>query len=151
MKYISILVGLTVIVGLVIFLPKKAATPANTQYKITTLTVGREIFTAQIADIKDLQELGLSFRPDLGQKQAMLFVFPQSDIYRFWMKDMNFPIDIIWLDANKKVMYTEKNLLPSTYPQTFGPNIPSQYVVEVASGTIDRVGIFLGQKITFSL
>jgi uncharacterized membrane protein (UPF0127 family) len=151
MKYISILVGLTVIVGLVIFLPKKAATPANTQYKITTLTVGREIFTAQIADIKDLQELGLSFRPDIGQKQAMLFVFPQSDIYRFWMKDMNFPIDIIWLDANKKVMYTEKNLLPSTYPQTFGPNIPSQYVVEVASGTIDRVGIFLGQKITFSL
>src|SRR3989344_9043068 len=57
------------------------------------------------------QEKGLSGRSELKEGEGMLFVFNKPDKHLFWMKDMNFPIDIIWLDVNKKVIYIKKSAL----------------------------------------
>lgn len=130
---------------------------AKTEYKTTQIVMGGKIFSTDIADTPYLSEKGLSGRSSIADDYAMLFVFQKPDNYKFWMKDMNFPIDIIWLSADpsnssgqaKKIIYIEKNLLPSTYPQSFGPSEPSQYVVEVASGTADRLGLSLGQTVYF--
>jgi uncharacterized membrane protein (UPF0127 family) len=84
-----------------------------------------------IADTPALRELGLSSRDSLPEESGMLFVFEQPDTYNFWMKDMKFPIDIIWLDDSFKVLHVEKEVSPETYPKTFGPQAKSSFVLEV--------------------
>src|SRR5579872_3076587 len=152
MKYVYLLLGCLILLAIVIFWPMKSQAPATfgtTEYKTTTLTMGKgasvEVFNAEIADTPALQELGLSYRPSIGKNDAMLFVFPVSTPnLQFWMNGMNFPLDIIWLDSDKKIVFMEKNLSPATYPNAFGPAGDSQYVIEVAAGTADRLGLALG-------
>jgi uncharacterized membrane protein (UPF0127 family) len=137
-------------VAIVLFIIASVYT-VQTAYKTTVVTMGGQTFATEISDTPYLQERGLSYRKSIGVNNAMLFVFPQDGVYKFWMKDMNFPIDIIWLSSDKKIMYIEKNLSPSTFPQTFGPDGQSHYVVEVVAGTSDRLNLTVGQSVSFSL
>ena len=85
---------------------------------------------------------GLSGTDSLPADQAMVFVFPDDNYQAMWMKDMKYPIDMIWLNSDKQVVYTVKNALPSGYPKTiYKPTTPSRYVIELPSGTIERTGI----------
>ena len=59
----------------------------------------------EISDTKAKREQGLSGKEGLAENEGMLFVFEKEGYYGFWMKDMNFPIDIAWLDKNKKIIY----------------------------------------------
>lgn len=120
-------------------------------YQMTTVTMGGRSFKTEIADTAYLQEKGLSSRVSIAKDYAMMFVFSSPGNNKFWMKDMNFPIDIIWLDADKKIIFIEKNLQPTSYPHTFGPDNNSLYVIEVASGTADMLGLTVNQSVTFSL
>jgi uncharacterized membrane protein (UPF0127 family) len=124
------------------------ALPASA-YATTSLVMGNAAFVAQIADTSALQQLGLSYRASMAPRDAMLFSFANAGTYQFWMKDMSFPLDIIWLSTDKHVIYIEKNLAPSTYPTSFGPTAPTQYVIEVAAGTADRVGLKMGDTVAF--
>jgi uncharacterized membrane protein (UPF0127 family) len=91
------------------------------------------------------REKGLSGTASLAKNKAMLFVFPNDDKWRIWMKDMNYPIDIVWLDSDKNVIYVVKDAQPSSYPNTiFKSDKNARYVIELASGTIERTGISLG-------
>lgn len=84
---------------------------------------------------------GLSGTESLATNEAMVFVFPKDAKWEIWMKDMNYPIDIVWLDSAKNVIYTVKDAQPSSYPKTFKPETDSRYVIELPSGTIERTGI----------
>jgi uncharacterized membrane protein (UPF0127 family) len=87
-----------------------------------------------IADTPALQEKGLGGRTSLAPNEGMLFVFPESGEYAFWMKDMRFSIDIVWLSDDGAVVYMAQNVSPDTYPQTFIPNEPARYVLELPAG-----------------
>jgi hypothetical protein len=113
--------------------------------------LGGKTFSAEISDKQYLLERGLSYRKSIDDNKAMLFVFPKPDSYKFWMKDMNFPIDMIWLGTGKKIVHIEKNVSPETYPKAFGPNSPSMYVIEVKAGTSDTLGLSIGQSVDFSI
>jgi uncharacterized membrane protein (UPF0127 family) len=89
-------------------------------------------------------EQGLSGTNSLGKDQAMVFVFPRDDKWGMWMKDMKYPIDMVWLNNDKQVVYTVKNAQPASYPNTFKPSTISRYVIELPSGTIDQTGIKIG-------
>ena len=62
------------------------------------------------------------------------------------MKEMNFPLDIIWLDSEQKIIDIRSNLQPDSYPKTFSPNQPAQYVLEVPAGFAQNHNLNLGQK-----
>ena len=79
----------------------------------------------------------------------MLFIFNSADNYGFWMKDMIFPIDIIWIGENKKIVYIEKNVLPESYPKNFSPNVKAMYVLEVLSGFSEKHNIKIGDEVFF--
>lgn len=111
--------------------------------------LGSTVYTLDIADTDLLQEKGLSFRENLSPQTGMLFIFGTPDVYQFWMKDMKFAIDMIWLDADKKVVYIEEFVDPSTYPQSFGPETPTQYVIEIPAGDTTKVGLKVGDLINF--
>ncbi|MBX4216008.1 DUF192 domain-containing protein [Candidatus Parcubacteria bacterium] len=99
-----------------------------------------------IADTPALWTQGLSGTPSMPKDAGMLFVFDTPDKYGFWMKDMNFPLDIIWLDELGKVIYMKKDALPSSYPESFGPALPAKYVLEVNAGFAEQHGLMEGDQ-----
>ncbi|OGY57883.1 MAG: hypothetical protein A3E61_02620 [Candidatus Colwellbacteria bacterium RIFCSPHIGHO2_12_FULL_43_12] len=97
-------------------------------------------FSVQIADSIDERDKGLSGRNSLGGKEGLLFVFDESDEYGFWMKDMKFPIDIIWIE-NNEVVYVLPNVKPDSYPSVFYPPQPANKVLEINAGLSESLGI----------
>lgn len=94
---------------------------------------------------------GLSGRKVLAGDKGMLFVFDRAEIYRFWMPDMHFPIDIIWID-NGKVLDADENVSPEfdpLHPVFYMPSRPVRYVLEVNAGFMKRKNIRIGDPVTF--
>ncbi len=118
-------------------------------YNTKEVMLGNTVYTLEIADTDLLREKGLSYRPSLDARTGMLFVFTVPSRLKFWMKDMNFPLDIIWLDADKKIVHIEHSLSPATYPQSFGPETPTQYVIEIPAGDTIKRGLVIGDMMSF--
>lgn len=118
----------------------------------TDVRLGSGLFSVQVARTKAAREKGLSGVDQIGPNEGLLMVFDTDDTYGIWMKDMNFPIDIIWLDANKEVvsMVTSADPALST-SKTFTPTAPARYVLEVESGMIQNSAIKIGSVATFNL
>lgn len=104
---------------------------------------GDEI-SVSIANTPELRERGLSGRKSLDPNEGMLFVFQRPGSYGFWMKDMLFPIDIIWFDENRTVVDVWENATPDSYPKTHTPKHLSQFVLEVSAGYISEHDIKVG-------
>lgn len=106
-----------------------------------------KVFELALADDVDERAQGLSLVKHMNKNQGMLFVFEEAGIYKFWMKDMQFPLDIIWFDAHGVVVHVEENLSPETYPKSFGPDSNALYVLEMNVGFVDEYNVQLGQKV----
>lgn len=116
---------------------------------INYVKINDAIIEVDIASSDVERARGLSGRVSLGANSGMLFVFESPRLNMFWMKDMNFPIDIIWLDENKKIIYIKENLNPKTYPEVFGPEVKSSYVLEVNSNFTKKYNIKIGDIANF--
>jgi len=115
-----------------------------------TVHIGDGVFAAQVANTEAAREKGLSGTLNLRSDQAMLFVFDSDGKWPIWMKDMNYPIDIVWLDSNKKVVYIVKNAPPESYPyEQFTPKENARYVIELPSGTVSQKSIDIGMTAAF--
>lgn len=90
---------------------------------------------------------GLSGLTELSDGEGMLFVFDKSDKYGFWMKDMFFSIDILWIDEEGKVVHIKENATPESYPEVFKPDIPARFVLEVKAGFVKEEEIGLGTEL----
>ena len=95
------------------------------------------------------QATGLGNLSSLPLNQGMLFPFTSAGERCFWMKDMRFPLDIIWLNPDKKVVAVLDDALPSSYPSTFCPKQPAQYVIELNANQSEVAGIKAGQTVSF--
>ena len=120
-------------------------------YQTTQLKLGDKLVTMDIADTPDKMRLGLGGRQSLAADRGMVFVYAGTGQRCFWMKDMKFSIDILWLDAQRKVGHIEKSLSPDTYPQTYCPDVATQYVVELPAGASEADGIKVGDSLGFEL
>lgn len=93
---------------------------------------------------------GLSQRDVLPENSGMLFVYSNYEIQNFWMKDMRFPIDIIWIKNDRIIDLTENIPLPtSTNLIIYKPNHPVNYVLEVNAGWVKKNNIQIDDQITF--
>lgn len=117
----------------------------------TTVWLGDGVFQTSLATTSRSREKGLSGTDHLAPDQAMLFVFDTSDQWGIWMKDMNYPIDVVWLNDQKQVVYSVSNMNPDSYPEVFTPKQPARYVVEFAAGTLASKAIHTGSQAQFSL
>ncbi len=134
---LAILVVLVLVGGLILahFSPiAQAPSIPLEKEKTVEVSIKSTKVTAAVADTESAREQGLSGRASLGGNDGMLFVFPADETPSFWMKEMSFPLDFIWLDAGKKVTEITPDVSPSTYPQTFSPSYPIRYVLEVNAG-----------------
>ncbi len=103
-----------------------------------------------IADTPEARGRGLSGRESLAQDAGMLFVFPQDGYHGFWMKDMNFPIDIIWLSGEGRVVDMAESVAPESYPASFQPRVAARYVLEVNAGFAKAHNIAIGDTASLS-
>lgn len=126
-------------------LVKIIANPNNKQQMVKLRGINLQISFARTPAER---ELGLSGRQSLGQFEGLLFAFPYDQKPAFWMKGMNFPIDIIWLDRQFKVVDLTRQASPNSYPQQFIPNKPVRYVLEVSAGLVDDFNIRVGDYLT---
>lgn len=96
------------------------------------------------ADTFRERQRGLSGRPSLPEGTGMLFIYEEPGTYGFHMKDMNFSIDIVWMDETGEVVDVTHSLSPDSYPETVTSREPAQYVLEVPAGFSREHGISTG-------
>lgn len=113
---------------------------------IQTVAFGDTVFVVDVADTRETRYRGLSGRGELAANQGMLFVFDRSGDYDFTMRDMRFPLDILWLDENWRVVHIEEDLQPESYPESYRSNSPAQYVLEINAGSVAKEGIEIGEQ-----
>jgi uncharacterized protein len=145
-------------VAVVIFWgPRPFSEPAPTPslscstYRCISLESRDRALTVFIADTDALRIQGLSGTMALPRDHGMLFVFNQSDIHGIWMRDMQYSLDIAWLDEEKRIIHLVSHVAPESYPAIFQPERPARYVLEVAAGTLESANISLGDTLLFTL
>jgi uncharacterized membrane protein (UPF0127 family) len=106
---------------------------------------------AELADTDAKRRLGLMFRESLAPDRGMLFVYQRPGIYPFWMKNCRFPIDILWLAPDKRVVRIIERVppCPADPCPRYDPRVEALYVIEVSAGFAQREGLKSGAKITF--
>ncbi len=116
------------------------------------LQLGSGLFHAKIATNNDDRAKGLSGVTELESNQGLLMAFPSESKWGIWMKDMKVPIDIVWLDKDKKVIYIVKGASPeSSTSKIFSPRTPAKYVVELPAGTVEASSIKLNNYAIFQI
>jgi uncharacterized membrane protein (UPF0127 family) len=145
-KYILIALSFLAVIIFIIWLAL-----LNPNIKEPVLHIGSINIPVEIAKTEAAREKGLSSRPSLDKNKGMLFIFSKSDFHQFWMRDMNFPIDIIWINDGKVVGITPNvsNDFDSVGPQVYSPPQPAQYVLEVNAGFSAEKNIEIGDFVTF--
>src|SRR3990167_11495920 len=147
------LVTLAVLLLAVVFVGSngfQAASSCREFYrKDKVAVVGQTRLQLEVVKKSEDRQKGLSDRTCIDKGQGMLFVFEQSEYHRFWMKDMRFAVDMIWIDSSKKVVSVRANVQPATYPKTFTSDKPALYVLEIGAGQARAYGIYSGTLIKF--
>lgn len=123
-------------------------------YKKTTISINGINVTMAIASIDEQRIRGLSGIEKMNENEGMLFLFDKPSKQGFWMNKMNFPIDIIWLDSNNKVVHIEKQLEPCKLflaCPVYNPEVDTLYVIELRSGFADDHSIKNDMIINFDV
>ena len=119
-------------------------------HAIVTTSTGEEI-PVEVADTLKKRRLGLGKRTSLKKDWGMLFVFEKRKPQRFWMKDMQFPLDIIWLD-NHRIVHIIHNAKPANSkvePEVMSSQVPVNFVLEIAAGRAAKLQLKKGQRMKF--
>lgn len=119
------------------------------QNNLKSVSFGKTLLQVEIAVSNAEITRGLSGRKELPESSGMLFEFNSPGYYSFWMKDMRFPIDIIWIDQYKKVIGFSENLQPESFPNKYSPPSPVQFVIEVNSGWVRNNNIKMGDSVNW--
>ncbi|MDP3764266.1 MAG: DUF192 domain-containing protein [bacterium] len=143
-KFFLILIPLVLICLSVTWFVLKEKSNYQTDFKI--LRLGDAELKVELAQSQGARAQGLGGRKSLPQGQGMLFIFDKPDVYPFWMRDMNFPIDIIWLDSDFRVVDLAEDVKPETYPNYFVPTKKALYVLETSAGWSKKNNIKTGSK-----
>lgn len=121
----------------------------QSEYKSTQIRVGGQTLEVALAISQSTKQKGLSGWKSLGLNEGMLFVFDKPDEYSFWMKDMNFPIDIIWIAEDLRIVHIKRDARPESYPEAYTSPQKARYVLEVASGFSEKNNLETGDSVEF--
>jgi uncharacterized membrane protein (UPF0127 family) len=109
-------------------------------------------FDVELAITPSEQVKGLMFRYSLDTNAGMLFIYEDEQRRAFWMKNTYIPLDIIWLNRDREVVYIAKNVQPcrdASYCPIISPDVAAAYVLEINAGTCDVIGLRNGDTAQF--
>ncbi len=103
----------------------------------------------EIAETDYETQTGLMYRKGMEQNQGMLFVFPDEAVHSFYMKNTEFPLDILYIDEDFKIASVQENAAPLN-EGSLSSEVPVQYVLEVNAGYAERQGVTVGDSISYT-
>ena len=115
-----------------------------------TATINEQTYKLTVVKEQEDQQLGLSKYSSLPQDHGMLFEFPKADYYNFWMKDMKFPIDIIFINGDKIVSIAKNVPAPKKAEEDlplYQPEGPANKVLEISAGLAEKNGYKKGDTV----
>lgn len=110
-----------------------------------------DCFLVELARTPEERSQGLMFREGLASDQGMLFIFEQEGEYPFWMKNTLIPLDIIWLNKEKVIVFIKENVQPcqGEFCPLIDPYQNAKYALEVKEGVAEKINLKIGQKANF--
>ncbi|MFA5992328.1 MAG: DUF192 domain-containing protein [Candidatus Pacearchaeota archaeon] len=151
-QLVVLIAVIVIIVGSVLLFRPNLLEPTNPiPINVNKVCLKQTCFDVEMAKTPMERERGLMFRKNLSENSGMVFVFENEDKYGIWMKNMQIPIDIIWIGKDKKVVYVKENAQPckNTFCEVYVPNTEALYVLELKAGTISERGIGGGDAVGF--
>lgn len=129
-----------------------SGSPSEEHLVPVTTPEGARIWV-EVADTPQKRARGLMFRESLAHDRGMLFPFPDDQHWTMWMKNTRIPLDLIWMDRQKRIVHVERNVpiclrLDEGCPQ-YQPNRKAAYVLEVAAGVSTNLKLETGVKLDF--
>lgn len=109
--------------------------------------INRVSVAVEVADTQEARLRGLSGRTSLPSGTGLLFVFEETDKHGIWMRDMHFPIDIVWIGEDLTVVDISRNIPPDSFPTVFYPRRAVRYVLEVNALFAEEKGIQIGDGV----
>jgi len=128
---------------------KPAATPAPSGPRVV-LPSG-SAYRLELAHTPEQQAQGLMYRESLPEKTGMLFLFDDKEVHRFWMKNTMIPLDMVWMDADGKVLFVSADTPPCKADPcpSYGPESPAAMVLEIAGGKAAKEKVGVGSVLQF--
>ena len=137
---------LLVVVSLLLIIVITTLLIFNNSQPKTEVHFGASVFNVRVASDSISREKGLSMVENLRPNEGLLMIFQRDDTWGIWMKNMKIPIDIVWLNSDKRVVSIMTDASPNlSTSKTFYPDSPARYVLEISAGTVRRSGIKLDQ------
>lgn len=148
----AVRLNLTLAIILILLLSGCGIKNKNINIKKAEIKINSTIITAEVVKTLEAQIKGLSGREKLGENEGMLFIYSEKEIRTFWMKDMLFPIDIIWISDDKIVDISENMPIPKNYNiKRATPKEEINYVLEVNAGFVKSDNFKVGDSVQIIL
>ena len=138
--------------------PPPAETTGMQTSATTTSTSGPRVIlpdnfvvSVEIAADDEMRQQGLMYRDHIDPGKGMIFVFPRDDVFSFWMKNTRIPLDMIWIDSNKRIVGLRENVPPCHVPDcpSYGPGVTARYVLELGGGEAAKHNLKNGDALQF--
>lgn len=121
----------------------------NSQFKnydYKKFKVGNKTYKLYVADTQEKRVRGLSYTEKINSNEGMIFLFDKAQIHNFWMKDMNYDLDIIFLRKNVVTkIYNQVNF--QSYPEKFSSQTETDMVIELNSGEVEQNKLKIGDSV----
>jgi uncharacterized membrane protein (UPF0127 family) len=127
----------------------QTATEKSVPEVVLQTRAGEQHVVVEIARTDPERERGLMFRQTLAPGRGMIFLFPEPKKLKFWMKNTYIPLDMIFIGADKRVVYVEENAEPLTLDNRGPADDDSQFVLEVPGGWARAHGVERGVLVRF--
>jgi uncharacterized membrane protein (UPF0127 family) len=136
--------------GFVVALVALAGASGSPELVPLTLPSGKVLQVELMVKDED-RAMGVMFRPSLPEDRGLLFVFDQPDFHGFWMKNCRFPIDMVWLDTERRVVHIAESVPPCTKEPcpVYAPMRKASSVLEVNAGQARREKAVIGSVLAF--
>jgi uncharacterized membrane protein (UPF0127 family) len=128
---------------------KPSTTQPQSNLRTITMQIGRQTFTLEVADTEPTRETGLMNRDSMPANHGMIFVFEDEEERGFYMKNTRFPLDILFIDGNGKVV-SSKSMKPYDL-RTTPSDAPAKYAIELNAGAAQSSGVSVGDQLNIPL
>lgn len=123
----------------------------NNTKKNAEVCIEGNCFFVELAKTNVEKSRGLMLRESLEDNEGMLFMYDSDGEYNFWMKDTLIPLDIIWINAEREVVFIKHGALPcGEICNVIGPKTNARFVLEINGGLSETLGINIGDKFDFN-